>query len=322
MPDVQASTRAAAPVGGKRSKRSRSGGAMTSKAISRRNLRNGLLFIAPNFIGFILLTLIPVITLFYVGFSDWSAFGSPKFNGLDNWVRLFQDNEFKAAFIQTIYYAVVHIPLTLVIAFALALLLNSKLKFRAFFRTAAFFPYITSMVAAAQVWNMLFDPDSGPINQFIRLFTGADGWAPGWTTSTTWAMPAVIIVGTWREVGYYMILLLAGLQTIPSELYEAARVDGANKWQTFWKITLPSMRPTLFFVLVTLTIGSFKILDLTLVMTNGGPGTSTMVLAQYVYKVAFEQSNFGYSATVSLVLFALCLVVTLVQFWYNNRKEK
>ena len=200
------------------------------------------------------------------------------------------------------------------------MLLNTKLKGRAFFRTVAFFPYITSIVAAAQVWNMLFDAKSGVINQIIKVFTG--GWAPGWMGDTKWAMVAVIIVATWREVGYFMILILAGLQTIPGELYEAASIDGANGWQQFWKITVPCMRPTLFFVMVTLTIQSFKILDLTLVMTDGGPGTATLMLAQYVYRVAFDRSDFGYSGTVSLVLFALCMIVTLIQFWYNNKKEK
>ena len=296
------------------------GGELTTNAIGRRNLRNGLLFIAPNFIGFLFLVLGPVLTLFYIAFTKWSAFGMPKFNGLANWNRLFKDERFVHSFWQTIYYAVVHIPLTLVIAFALAVILNSKLKGKAFFRTIAFFPYITSIVAAAQVWSMLFDPNAGVINQFIRLFTG--GWAPGWFSTTEWAMPAVIIVGTWREVGYFMILLLAGLQTIPSELYEAASVDGANGWQQFWKITVPCMRPTLFFVTVTLTIGSFKILDLTLVMTNGGPGDATYVLAQYVYEQAFTNGNFGYSGAISLVLFFLCMIVTIIQFAYNNHKEK
>ncbi|KAB8294651.1 carbohydrate ABC transporter permease [Bifidobacterium avesanii] len=296
------------------------GGELTTNAIGRRNLRNGLLFIAPNFIGFLFLVLGPVLSLFYVAFSKWSAFGFPQFNGLTNWQRMAHDSQFWASFWQTIYYAVVHIPLTLILAFALAVILNSKLKGKAFFRTVAFFPYITSIVAAAQVWNMLFDPNAGVVNQFIRFFTR--GWAPGWLSTTEWAMPAVIIVGTWREVGYFMILLLAGLQTIPHELYEAAEVDGANGWQRFWKITVPCMRPTLFFVMVTLTIGSFKILDLTLVMTNGGPGTSTYVLAQYVYEQAFDRGNYGYSGSVSLVLFALCMVVTIIQFVYNNAKEK
>ncbi|MBT1166039.1 carbohydrate ABC transporter permease [Bifidobacterium simiarum] len=294
-------------------------GKMSSAAISRRNFLHGVAFITPNFLGFIFLILIPVCALFYIANTRWSAFGNPVFTGGTNWRRLMRDSVFKDSFWNTIYYSVVHIPLTLVLAFGLAVLLNSKLKGRSFFRTVAFFPYITSIVAVAQVWNMLFDARSGVINQIIGIFTDN---VPGWLGSTTWAMPAVIIVATWREAGYFMILLLAGLQTIPSELYEAAQLDGANAWQRFWKVTVPCMRPTLFFVMVTLTIGSFKILDLTLIMTGGGPGTSTLVLAQYVYKVAFERGDFGYSGTVSLVLFALCMVVTLIQFWYNNQKEK
>ncbi|NMN00260.1 ABC transporter permease [Bifidobacterium sp. DSM 109958] len=293
------------------------------RVVHRRNIRNGLIFIAPNFIGFAVLIMFPVLTLFYICFSEWSAFGDPTFTGAANWIRLAKDDLFWTAFWNTCYYALVHIPLTLAIGFGLGVLLNSKLKGRAFFRTAAYFPYITSIVAAAQVWNMMFDPNSGPINQFIRVFTGgADGWAPGWLSTTQWAMPAVIIVGTWREVGYFMILILAGLQTIPTELYEAARVDGANGWQQFWKITVPMMRPTLFFVMVTLTINSFRVLDLTLVMTEGGPGTATMVLAQYAYDTAFQDYEFGYSGAISIVLFAMCMVVTIIQFVYNNIKEK
>ena len=304
--------------GGGRNKRSGGRNSVDAKAISHRNLRNGLLFVSPNFIGFIALTLFPTLTLFYIAFTRWSAFGSPIFNGLKNWSRLTRDRIFMQSVWNTIYYSLVHIPLTLILAFGLAVLLNSKLRGRAFFRTVAFFPYITSIVAAAQVWGMLFDPKSGPINMLLKLFISNP---PGWLGSTAWAMPAVIIVGTWREVGYYMILLLAGLQTIPSEMFEAAELDGANGWQRFWHVTVPMMRPTLFFVMVTLTIGSFKILDLTLVMTNGGPGTSTLVLAQYIYRVAFERGDFGYASTVSLVLLAICMVVTLAQFWYNNSKE-
>lgn len=317
QPAADRKTGSHGPGGGRRASRTKQG-KFNAKAISRRNLRNGLIFISPNFIGFICLTLLPTLTLFYIAFTKWSAFGNPVLNGVKNWVRLSHDRIFMTSVWNTIYYSIVHIPLTLVLAFALAVLLNSKLRGRAFFRTVAFFPYITSIVAAAQVWGMLFDPKSGPINSFLRLFISNP---PGWLGSTAWAMPAVIVVGTWREVGYYMILLLAGLQTIPSELYEAAELDGTNGWQRFWHVTVPMMRPTLFFVMVTLTIGSFKVLDLTLVMTDGGPGTSTLVLAQYIYRVAFERGDFGYASTVSLVLLAICMVVTLFQFWYNNLKE-
>ena len=285
-----------------------------------RNTLTGWSFIAPNFIGFAVLTLVPVVTLFYYAFTDWNVFGGATFTGLDNFRRMIHDDAFWTSFWNTVYYAALHIPLTLVLSLALALLLNRRLRGVAFFRTAAFFPYITSIVAIAVVWNTLFSPQFGPINQFLRLI-GIDN-PPGWTASATWSMPAVIIVGTWREVGYYMLLFLAGLQTIPRELYEAARMDGANAWNQFRNVTLPSLRPTTFFVTIILTIGSFKVFDLILVMTQGGPGTSTLVLSQFIYKKGFQENQFGYASAVALVLFGICIAVTIVQFVVNKRRDR
>lgn len=205
------------------------------------------------------------------------------------------------------------------ISLGLAMLLNQKLRGVGFFRTTAFFPYVTSIVAIAVVWNMLFSPEYGPINQFIRLF-GVDN-PPGWTASAAWSMPAVIIVSIWRDMGYYMLLFLAGLQTIPKELYEAARMDGAGAWQRFWNITLPTLRPTTFFVVVMLTIGSFKVFDIILVMTEGGPGQSTLVLSQYIYQKGFVENQFGYASAVATVLFFICIAVTIVQFIVNKRRD-
>lgn len=288
------------------------------RKIRRRNTAIGWTFILPNFIGFALLTLIPVLVLFYMAFTDWDVFGSATWTGLANFKRLLHDATFGVALRNTIYYAVFHIPLTIVVSLALALLLNQKLRGVAFFRTAAFFPYITSIVAIAIVWNLLFSPKYGPINQMLTFF-GVDN-PPGWTTSADWSMPAVIIVGTWREMGYYMILFLAGLQTVPRELYEAARVDGANAWQRFRNITLPCLRPTMFFVTVMLTIASFKILDLIFVMTEGGPGTSTLVISQFIYQKGFQELQYGYASAASVVLFAICIVITVVQFVVNKRR--
>jgi multiple sugar transport system permease protein/alpha-1,4-digalacturonate transport system permease protein len=287
--------------------------------LKRRNTLLGWSFILPNFIGFAALTLVPVIWLFYIAFTDWNAFGTAQWVGLANFTRMFGDSSFYVALENTVYYTVFHIPLTLAASLALALLLNSKLRGAAFFRTAAFFPYVTSIVAIAVVWNMLFSPEVGPINHLL-VSLGVTN-PPGWTTSATWAMPAVIIVGTWREMGYYMLLFLAGLQTIPPELYEAARVDGANAWQRFRNITIPSLRPTTFFVTVMLTIGSFKVFDLILVMTNGGPGQSTLVLSQFIYTKGFVENQLGYASSVSIVLFLICISVTVVQFLVNKRRD-
>ncbi|MFC8921818.1 carbohydrate ABC transporter permease [Cellulosimicrobium sp. NPDC057127] len=292
------------------------------RAGSRLRLRNTLIgysFILPNFLGFGLLTLIPVVTLFYISFTNWNVFGVAQWIGLDNFTRLVADTSFHRALLNTLYYAVIHIPLTLAASLGLALLLNRKLRGVAFFRTVAFFPYITSVVAIAVVWNMLFSPEFGPINQMLRAI-GVDN-PPGWTTSSAWAMPAVILVSVWREMGYYMLLLLAGLQTVPAQLYEAARMDGANAWQRFWNVTLPGLRPTMFFVTVMLTIQSFKIFDLILVMTNGGPGQSTLVLSQYIWQKGFVENQFGYASAVSVALFLICILVTVFQFVVNKRRE-
>lgn len=279
----------------------------------------GWSFILPNFIGFAALTLIPVIASLALSFLDWDSYSTPRWVGLDNFERMIHNDNFWTALRNTAYYAVGHVPLTLGAALGFAVLLNQKLKGVRFFRTALFFPYITSLVAVAVVWNMLLSPDLGPVNQFLRAI-GIDH-PPGWTTSTTWAMPAVIVASVWRDLGYYMILYLAGLQTIPAELYEAAQVDGATGWQRFWFITVPGLRPTTFFVLIMLTISSFKVFDLIQVMTEGGPGRATLVLSQVIYREGIVQGRFGYSSAVSMVLFVIVLTITVVQFRLQKRSE-
>lgn len=289
-------------------------------AMKLRTTVQGWSFILPNFIGFGVLTLVPVIMLFYYSLTEWNAFGKATFVGLENFQRLLGDSSFWTALYNTGYYSIFHIPLTLAAALGLALLLNTGIRGRGFFRTAAFFPYITSIVAIAVVWNQIFSPEYGPINQFLRFLGVAD--LPGWTASAQWSMPAVIIVGVWREMGYYMLLLLAGLQTIPAQLYEAAKVDGASAWQRFVNITIPGLRPTLFFVTVMLTIGSLKVFDLILVMTGGGPGNSTLVLSQFIYRKGFEENQFGYASSSAVVLFFICIAITLAQYFWNRRQEK
>ncbi|MET8365120.1 sugar ABC transporter permease [Micromonospora sp. NPDC049580] len=284
-----------------------------------RNTVAGWSFILPNFVGFAVLTLLPVVVLFYVAFTNWNVFGVAEWTGTANFRRMWGDASFWTALRNTVYYTVFHIPLTLAAALGLALLLNRKLRGVRFFRTVAFFPYITSIVAIAIVWNQLFSPEYGPINALLGV-VGVDN-APGWTTSSTWSMPAVIIVGTWRYMGYYMLLFLAGLQTIPAQLYEAAETDGASPWQRFVHVTLPGLRHTTFFVTVLLTIESFKVFDLILVMTGGGPGQSTLVLSQYIYQKGFEENQFGYASAVSIVLFTICFSITVIQFMVNKRRN-
>jgi len=293
-----------------------------TNALRRRNTLLGWSFIAPNFVGFALITMVPIVLLFYMAFTNWNALGTPHWTGLANLERLARNTIFRASVAQTFYYAIPHVILTGAIALGLALLLNQKLRGVAFFRAAAFFPYITSIVAIAIVWNLLFSQDYGPIDAALR-FLGVDH-PPGWTVSSEWAMPALIIVGTWREMGYYMILFLAGLQTVPAELYEAARVDGASAWNRFWHVTWPLLRPTTFFVTVMLSIQSFKIFDLIQVMTDGGPGTSTYTISFFVYNRTLGTNStgeFGYASAASLILFFICLVFTILQFIVNQQSE-
>ncbi|MDR2320084.1 MAG: sugar ABC transporter permease [Microbacterium sp.] len=293
---------------------------VASRRMRRRSILVGWSFILPNFLGFALFTLVPVLAAFVLAFMNWDAYNPPTFAGIKNFARLFGDQNFHVALGNTLLYAIGHVPLTLVCALGLAILLNQKLRGIAFFRVAIFFPYITSLVAIAIVWNMLFDPVNGPINQFLHLLGIAN--PPGWTSSTGWALPAVIITSVWRDMGYYMVLFLAGLQAIPQEYYEAAAMDGAGRWRTFWNITLPSLRPTTFLVLVLLSVSSFKVFDLIFVMTGGGPGRATLVLSQLIYQDGILNGQFGYSSAISLVLFLIVLLVTVFQFRIQQRRER
>jgi ABC-type sugar transport system permease subunit len=297
----------------------------TPRRRSKLALRNTMLgwsFILPNFLGFALITLVPVVQLFYISLTDNNIFGKGDFIGFANFAKLVNDPLFQRSFVNTLYFAVLHVPLTIVVSLGLALLLNSKLRGVAFFRTAAFFPYITSIVAVGLVWNLLFSPEYGPINEVLRFFGVAD--PPGWLLSQDWAMPAIVIISTWRDMGYYMILFLAGLQTVPRELYEAARVDGANVIQRFWNVTLPGIRPTMFLVTVLLTIASFKIFDLIIVLSPGGtaaPNMATVVLSQFIYQRGFIESKFGYASSAAVVLFLLCIITTVVQYLINKKRS-
>lgn len=229
------------------------------------------------------------------------------------------DDTFWISLKNTFLYTIGVVPLTLVCSLGLAILLNQKIKGVKFFRTAFFFPYVTSLVAIAVVWSMLFHPTMGPINQFLRVVIENP---PGWLSSSDWALTAIIIVSVWRGMGYYMVLYLAGLQGISKELYEAAAMDGANKWKQFIHITVPALRPTTFFVTIMLVINCFKIFDLVQVMTDGGPGRATNVLVYQVYSEAFVKFNFGYASAIAMVLFVIVLVITVIQFKWNKIREK
>ncbi|HVW02246.1 MAG TPA: sugar ABC transporter permease, partial [Planctomycetaceae bacterium] len=218
-----------------------------------------------------------------------------------------------------ILYTVLSVPLTLVCALGLALLLNQKIPGRNFLRTAMFFPYVASLVAVAVVWNMLFNPEMGPVNMVLYTLGVDPRHLPRWAADKNWAMITVVLFGAWKSMGYYMVIYLAGLQSINRDLYEAASIDGAGAWQRFIYVTLPQLGPTTLFVTVMLTIQSFKVFDQIYLLTQGGPGTSTLVLVYHIYNQAFLSWDLGYSSMVALVLFLIVLAVTLIQFRFTRR---
>ncbi len=286
-----------------------------SHKINKKQMKKNLTaysFILPNFLGFAIFTLIPVIFAFILSFLNWDGANPISFAGLDNFKRLMTDTTFKIALKNTLVYSIATVPLTLVASLGIAILLNKKIFGRNFFRTVFFFPYVASLVAVAVVWNMIFNPSMGVVNSFLMSLGITN--PPGWTSSTTWAMPVIVFVSIWKNMGYYMVIYLAALQGIPRDLYEAASIDGANGWQQFKKITLPMLTPTTFFVSIMLTISCFKVFDLVYMMTQGGPGRSTTVLVSHIYNTAFKEFSYGYSSAISMILFMIVLLVTIVQF--------
>lgn len=292
--------------------------AISAKGRRRRNNLIAYSFIAPNFIGFAIFTMIPIIAAIVLSFADWNG-STIKWIGLENYMKLGTDKIFQQSFINTIIYTVATVPLTMVASLILALLLNQKIFARNFFRTVSFFPYVASLVAVAAVWNALFDPSKGMINQ-ILMTVGVDN-PPRWIADPHWAMVDLIMFSVWKMMGYYMILYLAGLQGINPELYEAAALDGANGWQKFRYVTLPQLKSTSFFVLMMVIIQCFKVYDIVYMITQGGPGTATYVLVYDIYQQAFVNSKFGYASAISMVLFVLVLAITIVQFKIEHRDD-
>ncbi|MBT9776844.1 ABC transporter permease subunit [Clostridium sp. MCC353] len=269
-------------------------------------------FIAPNFIGFSIFTLGPVIFAFVLAFHSWDGNNPIEFVGLANFIKMSSDTRFWAALKNTIVYTICVVPFTMAAALGLALLLNSRIKGREIFRTIAFFPYVASLVACAAVWNIIFSPGAGLVNIILNSL-GVQN-LPKWAADRQWAMFTIVAFSIWKDMGYYMVIYLAGLQGISGDLYEAASLDGANGRQKFFYITWPLLKPTTFFIIIMLTINGFKIYDRVLLITEGGPGTETLVLVYHIYDTAFGSSQFGYASAIAVVLFVLVLFVTLVQF--------
>ena len=270
-----------------------------------------LILLFPNLLIFLIFTVVPVVATLGISFTSWDLLGSMEWIGIKNYVELFQDETFLKVTGNTFYFTAVSVPLCLIISFLMAVLLDSKIKFLKLWRAIYFLPVISSMVVVAIVWNWLYNPQFGLVNYFLSLI-GIEG--PAWLSDTTWAMPAVIITNIWKNMGYNMMLFLAGLQSISNNYYEAAELDGANFWQKTRYITLPMISFTTLFVVITSVIGSFQVFDLVMMMTDGGPARSTSVMVHYLYQNAFSYFKMGYACAQAVVLTLIVLVLTLLQF--------
>ena len=274
------------------------------------------LFLAPSLIPLALFTLGPMAASLGLSFLHWDLLRPPRLVGLTNFANLLGDLEFRAAVGHTFFFIAGYLPLVYVGGLALSLALNQKLRASSFFRATYFLPVVTSWVVVALVWKWLLNPQSGIVN-FVLGLIGITG--PGWWTDPAWAMPSIILASAWKDLGFVMIILLAGLQAIPEDYYEAAAVDGAGRWARFRHITLPLLSPASFFVLVISLVNSFQVFDQVWVMTGGGPAGATSVVVEQIVQHAFRYGQMGYAAAMSWVLFVAILVITFAQFRLQRR---
>lgn len=280
----------------------------------------GYFFVAPVMLGVAVFLLGPLFYALYLSLTDWDGFVTPRFIGLRNFFNLFQDEELYIEFFNTLKYMIGVVPCTIIIALCVANLLNTKIKGRAFFRTAFFLPMVTMPAAIATVWRWLFNSQYGLVNFLFRPF----GLNPLWLGDPAYIMTAVIIVAIWSGIGYASIILLAGLQNIPKNYYEAAQIDGAGPVRSFISITVPLLSPSIFFLTITSMIGAFKAFDLIFMFSGGGTSSgpiamSVRTMVYGIYHKGFVLMKMGYGAAEAVILFAIILLVTLGQFYMQKK---
>ncbi len=278
--------------------------------VGRKQGKLAALFLAPYLLIFVAFRFGPSLAGLGLSFFKWGIVGNPSWRGLANYKRLFVDPMFWVAFRNTMLFLLYTVPPLVVGSLLIAVLLNQKLRFKNAVRTLAIIPYILIPAVVGVIWNWLYDSNFGILNYYIK---GA-GFAPiEWLTSEKWALISVSIVVIWSYIGYDVVLFLAGLQGIPAELYEAARIDGASSRAIFFRITLPLLKPIASMVITLTLINAIQIFDQVFVMTNGGPGTSTLTLVQYLYGTAFQNFNLGYGATLGTAILVILVVLIALQ---------
>lgn len=286
----------------------------------KKESRAGYVLILPSFIGFCVFMVYPITYSFFLSFMDWSfmqGLSASEFIGFENYIAAFSNEYFQIGLVNNLKLLFVAVPILLALALVLAYILNGKIFGRGAIRAAFFMPYVTTVTATAIVFSALFHEEMGPVNQILRAI-GIEN-VPRWLSSITWALPTIGIFWIWRMLGYCIIIFLAGLQNISSELYEAADIDGTNAIQKFRYITFPLISPTTFFLAVTMGIFSFSMLAEVKVMTGGGPGNATFTLVYHIYTEAFTKYDMGYASAVAILFFIIILIITLIQ-WIGQEK--
>jgi multiple sugar transport system permease protein len=289
----------------------------TLRALRRREMLYGYLMIAPNFLGFVVFLLGPIIFALAMSFTEFDLVSAPKFIGLGNYVRMIQDDQFWLTLAHTAYFSLLAVPLSIVTGLGLALATNRTFRFVSIYRAAFFVPVVSSAIAVALIWKVVYNTEFGLLNYLLSLV----GLPPqNWLTDPNLVIPSIALVWVWKTMGYNMIIFLAGLKGIPRELYDAAAVDGANPIQRFLYITLPLLTPTMFFVVVISLIGSFQVFDTVYAMTGGGPGDSSRVYYYWLWQNGFQFFRMGYASALAWVLFAILFVITIVQIRTLGRR--
>ena len=267
---------------------------------ARKDFFTGMGFILPSLLGFLIFTFIPVVISLCLSFTSWNfmeGIEGIKFNGLANYIRLFSDEWFLNSYKNNIIFTAVTVPVLIALGLVMATIINKYIYGGGVVRTMIFIPYIASVVAVCTVWMVLLQPSYGPVNEFFRSIGIAN--PPGWLADFKWSLPSIMVIYVWQQVGYYSIVFLAGLKGLPEDVYEAAKVDGASSIRQFFSLTVPLISPTTFFLTIMGIIGSFKVFDQISVLTQGGPGSSSSVMAYYVYRTAFDYFEMGYANTLA-----------------------
>lgn len=275
----------------------------------------GRLFVAPPVILFLMFTLIPMIMAIGMSFTKYDVINPPTFAGLENFRKLLRDEFFRIAMKNTCVYTLLYVPLGLLLSLGAALFLNAEQKFVGLFRTLFYLPVLSSTVATATLWFWILNPQMGLLNGILKIF-GIPNQA--WLYDSRLAMISIVMMSLWAGFGGNMMIFLAGLKGIPIVYYEAARIEGATRWQMFLRITMPSITKTTFLVSTMLIIGTFQVFDQAYVLTKGGPGNATITLVYYIYNSGFKNLNMGYASSMSLVLFVIILLMTVLNTKINK----